>query len=349
MSDATKPTAAVSASASVRTMADIARIANVSKITVSRALSDSPLVRDSTKEHIRKIAREHGYRFNKTARNLRLRRTHMIALAFDTDAHHPLSEPFPVALLSSIAEALTSKGFDLLVCAETGASEDWGAAIASKPVDGAIVLGKDEGGEMLEGIRRAQLPAVLWGAGQAGEPFPTVGSDNTRGGQMAAARLCDVGRRRLLFLGDIDHAEEEQRWQGFEREARACGITSLRRLPASISHGAGSQAMSLLLDREGQCFDGVFARNDMVAMGAIRAMERAGLSVPNDVSVIGYDDIPMAAGFSPPLTTIAQNSRQAGEALASVIIDLIDGKQVRSIQLPTTLVVRGSCAPSGAG
>ena len=329
-------------------MADIARIANVSKITVSRALSDSPLVRENTKEHVRKIAREHGYRFNKTARNLRLRRAHTIALAFDTHAHHPLSEPFPVALLSSIAEALTSRGFDLLLCAETGASEDWGAAIASKPVDGAIVLGKDLGGGMLEGIRQAQLPAILWGAEQQAGPFPTVGSDNVRGGKLAASRLWDVGRRHLLFLGDVEQPEEEQRWQGFEETARKLGANSPRREPASISHSAGYEAMRNLLETDGCSFDGLFARNDMVAMGAIRAIERAGFHVPNDVSVIGYDDIPMAAGFSPPLTTVAQSSRRAGEALAIRIIELIDGKEVRSLKLPTRLVVRESCRPDHA-
>ncbi len=324
-------------------MADIARIANVSKITVSRALSDSPLVRDETKEQVRKVAREHGYRFNKTARNLRLRRAHTIALAFDTDAHHPLSEPFPVALLSSIAEALTGRGFDLLLCAETGASNDWGAAIASKPVDGVIVLGKDQGGEMLKGIRKAQLPAVLWGADQAQRAFPTVGSDNLRGGGLAAARLCDVGRRHLLFLGDIDQPEEAQRWRGFERVALERGVESLRQLPASISHVGGFEALGEFLERDRPGFDGLFARNDMVAMGAIRALERAGLSVPRDVSVVGYDDIPMAAGFSPPLTTISQDSAGAGEALARSIIDLVDGKPVRSLKLPTSIVVRLSC------
>ncbi len=344
VSDAAKPTAEKVPVSPARTMADIARLANVSKITVSRALSDSPLVRENTKEHIRTIAREHGYRFNKTARNLRLKRAHTIALAFDTDAHHPLSEPFPVALLSSIAEALTARGFDLLLCAETGASQDWGAAIASKPVDGAIVLGKDQGGEMLAGIRGAQLPAIVWGAEHADGPYPTVGSDNVRGGGLAASRLWDVGRREFLFLGDIDHPEEEQRWRGFRQTAQDKGVDSLRREAASISHRDGYEAVRELLNGEGLCFDGLFARNDMVAMGAVRAIEHAGLTVPGDVSVVGFDDIPMAAGFSPPLTTIAQDSRRAGEALAAGIIDLVDGKNFESLRLPTSLVVRASCA-----
>ena len=330
-----------------RTMADIARIANVSKITVSRALSNSPLVREDTKDHIRKIAHEHGYRFNKTARNLRLRKADTIALAFDSDAHHPLSEPFPGALLSSIAEALTSKGFDLLLCAETGMSEDWGAAIASKPVDGAIILGEDKNGRMLDGIRHAKLPAILWGTDQAGGEYPTVGSNNIRGGELAASRLWDVKRRDFLFLGDIDRPEEEQRWLGFEMLARKRCVNSVQRCPALIGYNAGYEALCDLLNKDGLCFDGLFARNDMVAMGAIRALERAGYNVPNDVSVVGYDDIPMASGFSPPLTTISQNSRRAGEVLAAGIMGLIDGKTVRSLKLPTTLVIRGSCAPKG--
>ena len=323
-------------------MADVARLAKVSKITVSRALSDSPLVREDTKRRIREIAREHGYRFNTTARNLRLRRANTIALAFDSDAHHPLSEPFPVALLSSVAEALTRRGLDLLLCAETGASADWGTAIASKPVDGAIILGRDDDGSMLEGIRRANLPAILWGApGEAG-PYPTVGGDNVRGGELAAARLVDVGCRSLMFLGDVGGSEEEQRWRGFENAARRLEIPPPRRVPASISHAAGFEALCAFLDREGPCFDGLFARNDMVAMGAVRAIEKAGLVVPTDVSVIGYDDIPLAAGYSPSLTTVSQDSRRAGETLVAGIVDLIDGREVRSVTLPTRLVIRES-------
>ena len=323
-------------------MADVARLARVSKITVSRALSDSPLVREDTKRRIREIARDHGYRFNRTARNLRLRKANTIALAFDSDAHHPLSEPFPVALLSSIAEALTRRGLDLLLCAEAGASEDWGTAIASKPIDGAIVLGQDEDGSMLEGIRRAGLPAILWGAAAGARHYPTVGSDNVRGGELAAARLIDIARQDLVFLGDIAGSEEEQRWRGFESAARRLGSASLRRVPASISHAAGYDALCAFLDSEGPCVDGVFARNDMVAMGAVRAIERAGLVVPTDISVIGYDDIPLAAGYSPALTTVSQDSRRAGETLVAGIVDLIDGREVPSVTLPTRLVIRES-------
>ena len=325
-------------------MADIARLAGVSKITVSRALSDSPLVRSDTKERIRTIAREHGYRFNKTARNLRLKRQHTIALAFDSNAHHPLSEPFPTALLAHIAESLTDRGYDLLLCAETGASAAWDAAIASKPVDGVIVVGNDPDGTMVDGIRRAQLPAILCGSDHVDDAYPTISGDNAHGGELAASRLYDVGRRDLLFLGDIGNPEERQRWEGFDEKARHLAVRSLRQLPAGIGHGDGYEALRRLLEREGRFFDGLFARNDMVAMGAIRALEQAGFDVPGDISVIGYDDIPMAAGFTPPLTTIAQNSRRTGEAIVHRILALVDGETVASVKLPTTLVVRGSCA-----
>ena len=325
-------------------MADIARLANVSKITVSRALSDSPLVRTATKESIRRIAREHGYRFNKTARNLRLQRQHTIALAFDSNAHHPLAEPFPRGILSHVAEALSNKGYDLLLCAETGASEDWSTAIASKPVDGVIVIGHDQDGAMVDGIRRANLPAILCGSDRVDDAFPTISSDNVRGGELAASRLYDVGRRDFLFLGDTENSEERQRWEGFDQMARRLGVRSLRQLPAGIGYNNGYEALWRLLDREGRCLDALFARNDMVAMGAIRAIERAGMGVPGDISVIGYDDIPMAAGFSPPLTTIAQNSRRTGEEIVSRILAMVEGQMVDSVKLPTTLVVRGSCA-----
>ena len=162
---------------------------------------------------------------------------------------------------------------------------------------------------------------------------------------MAAARLYEVGRRDLVFLGDLEGAEERQRWRGFETEARRRGVASVRQVPAAIDHNGGYRAASGLVAAAAQGFDGVFARNDMVAMGAIRALERAGKDVPRDVSVVGYDDIPMAASFSPALTTVAQDSLRAGEALASRIIDLIDGRAVGSFKLPTTLSIRESCGP----
>ena len=349
MSDVPKRTTPKRASTPARTMADVARIANVSKITVSRALSDSPLVRDNTKEHIRKVAREHGYRFNRTARNLRLQRADSIALVIDWDAEPLFSEPYPIALLAAIAGALTSRGFDLLLCAEIVASEDWSAAIASKPVDGAIIFGEDRSGQNFEGIHRANFPAILCGAERTGVPYPTVGSDNVRGGELAAQRLWDVGRRDFLYLGDIERPESRRRWQGFEKAARELSVNSVRHHPASINHRSGHESMREFLAGQGPCIDGLFAHNDMVAMGAIRAIERFGLDVPNDVSVIGYDDIPMAAGFSPPLTTIAQDSRRAAEEIASRLIRLIDGESVESLKLPATLVVRESCAPGSSG
>ena len=197
---------------------------------------------------------------------------------------------------------------------------------------------------MVDGIRRASLPTILCGSDDGGGTYPTISSDNARGGELAASRLYDVGRRDLLFLGDIENAEELHRWQGFDRMARRLGVRSLRQLPAGISHREGFEAMQGLLDREERSLDGLFARNDMVAMGAIRAIEGAGLGVPGDISVIGYDDIPMAAGFAPPLTTVAQDSRRTGEEIVSRILALVDGQTVESVKLPTTLVVRESCA-----
>ena len=344
-----KPKASTGASTPVRTMADIARIANVSKITVSRALSDSPLVRQNTKDHVRKVASEHGYRFNRTARNLRLQKADSIALVIDWDVGHLLSEPYPVALLAGIAEALTSRGLDLLLCAEVGASEDWNAAITSKPVDGAIIFGDDRSGQNFQGIHRANFPAVLWGGDREGAPYPTVGTDNVKGGELAARRLRAVGRRDFLFLGDIGKPESGPRWEGFEKAARDLGVNSVGHEPSLIHYRSGYEVMSEFLTRQGPCVDGLFAQNDMVAMGAIRALERFGLDVPNDVSVVGFDDIPMAASFSPPLTTISQDSRGAGEALVAQLMKLIDGETVGSLILPTTLVVRESCAPGGSG
>ncbi|MFZ6775908.1 LacI family DNA-binding transcriptional regulator [Undibacterium sp. Ji83W] len=319
------------------TMEHLAAIAGVSTITVSRALRNSPLVTVDTREKIRKIAEEQGYRFNVSARNLRLGRSHSVAVVVEmTPANdRPMSDPYPLELLGGITQELTTAGYSVVLTSMQ--------LIDTPPVqgaDGMILLGQGSHGEAVHRLQRSGLPLVIWGAPDANQPGIVVGSDNRKGGASVAERFIQQGRRKLLFIGDIDHAEVQERCAGFMEALgeQQHAVTILR--PKAFTFEAGFDCMSTYLKKKDKTFDAVFAASDLLAMGAIRAITEADMTVPGQVSVIGYDDTPGAASFIPALTSVHQYLRDGGILLAKKILGLINEEPVESEVLQTMLVVR---------
>lgn len=319
------------------TMEDLAVLAGVSKITISRALRDSALVAPATRELIQKLAQEHGYKLNVSARNLRLQRSRMVEVVIEMRpaADRPMSDPYPLELLGGICQELTTVGYSVLLQAQPLV-----ARFATHAADGIILLGQGPHGDAVRELAKSGLPMVVWGAEDPAGSAITVGSDNRHGGEIAAHRFLSLGRTRLIFLGDTDHAEIAARHQGFVRVLAAAGATVTTIRPDGFTFSGGDQAVRALLRTGTGSFDGLFAASDLLAMGAIGALTEAGLTVPDAVSVIGYDDTPMAASFVPALTSIHQNWREGGALLAKKILQLIEGEPARSEILPTRLVVR---------
>jgi DNA-binding LacI/PurR family transcriptional regulator len=322
---------------SVLTMEHIASIAGVSTITVSRALRDSPLVKEKTREKIRQIAEQEGYRFNISARNLRLRSSHSVAVVIEVmpAKDQPLSGSYPLDLLGGIMQTLNSAGYSVVLTSKQ--------LIHTPPVqgaDGIILLGQGSHGEAVRQIQACKLPLVVWGAQLKEFPCVVVGSDNRAGGSNVAYRFLEQGRKKLIFLGDIDHAEIEQRYAGFIETLGVTGkqVTLVR--PGAFTFEAGFDSISKLLKKPGTSFNGIFAVSDALAMGAIRAVTEHGLQVPSDVSVTGYDDTPSAASFVPPLTSVHQYLHDGGALLADKMLAMIRGETVSSEMLPTSLIVR---------
>ncbi|MBI3727415.1 MAG: LacI family DNA-binding transcriptional regulator [Burkholderiales bacterium] len=318
-------------------MEHLAAIAGVSTITVSRALRNSPLVTVETREKIRKIAEEQGYRFNVSARNLRLGRSHSVAVVVEmTPANdRPMSDPYPLELLGGITQELTTAGYSVVLTSMQ--------LIDTPPVqgaDGMILLGQGSHGEAVRRLQRSGLPLVIWGAPDSNQPGIVVGSDNRKGGASVAERFIQQGRRKLLFIGDIDHAEVQERCAGFMEALgeQQHAVTILR--PKAFTFEAGFDCMSTYLKKKDKTFDAVFAASDLLAMGAIRAITEADMTVPGQVSVIGYDDTPGAASFIPALTSVHQYLRDGGILLAKKILGLINEEAVESEVLQTMLVVR---------
>jgi len=317
-------------------MADLAHLAGVSAITVSRALRGSPLVNARTRERIAEIAREAGYAFNVSARNLRLGRSMTVAVVVEMQpsTERQMSGPYPLDLLGGITQELTTAGYSVLLTTLQG-----GALPNVQAADGVILLGQGAHEDAMHEVQRWGRPMVVWGAVSRHETQVVVGSDNHLGGTLAAERFLTLGRRRPVFLGDPAHAEFAERLEGFSSTLTRAGITPQTPEITGLTVSAGAVAVRTLL-RQHSPPDALFAASDLLAIGAIRALTEHGLSVPEKVSVIGYDDTPLGATYVPPLSSIHQNFTAAGSLLARKICTLIEGQATTSETLPTHLVLR---------
>ncbi|MFZ5609231.1 MAG: LacI family DNA-binding transcriptional regulator [Pseudomonadota bacterium] len=345
-------------------MDDVARLAGVSKSTVSRALSDSPLVNEETKKRIRALAARHNYTIDERARNFRLRQTNTIAvvihLTHDIDQH--VSDPFFLDLLGHIADTLAERGYDLLLSKVVAGDADWLERLAAtRRSDGLILLGQSTQHAIINQFA-AQHPAmVVWGAKLPRQRYTTVGGDNVAGGAKACAHLLAQGRRHIAFLGDTRVPEIRHRHQGYVEALAKAGLKADPKLtlPVHFSSVAAYEAMREFLrgtiGRSGgqrawradqtigrQRIDAVFAGSDVIAMSAIKALRESGLAVPGDVAVVGYDDIPLAAYVDPPLTTVRQDTSAAARLLVDSLLDRLAGRPAPSVVLDPVLVVRAS-------
>jgi DNA-binding LacI/PurR family transcriptional regulator len=335
---------------------DIAFLAGVSQPTVSRALRGSPRVSEETRQRVLAIAEQLNYKVDKNASNLRFQRSNTLALLFfeDPTSDDSAINPFFVSMLGSITRACARRGYDLLISFQQQSSNWHEEYEDSHKADGLILLGY---GDYLQyRVRLDELIErgthfVFWGAVQPGQPGVSIGSDNYRGGYEATRHLAALGRRRVAFLGGASshYPEFFERYRGYVRaleEAGASASATLQ-LDAISTEQSGHAAATDLLAR-GLAFDAIVAASDLIAIGAIRALQMRGIDVPRDVSVVGFDDIPAATLANPPLTTIAQDTRLAGELLVDSLLSQIRGEHAEPQMLPTRLIVRSSCGAGNA-
>ena len=320
------------------TMADLAKLAGLSKITVSRALSDSPLVNPATRDRIRELARERGYKLNISARNLRLRRSHTVAVIVEMkpSADRTMFDPYPLSLLGGISQELTAAGYSVLLTTRLGAT-----AAAVQAADGLILLGQGVRQDAVHRFDKLGVPMVVWGAELAGDSHVVVGSDNRLGGMEVANHFIALGRRHPVFIGNPSHPEIYDRLGGFVAALGAHGIKPLLMRRDEFTADSGLGAVHSLHERKVD-FDAIFACSDLLAMGAIRGVQEMNRSVPGDVSVVGYDDMPLGASFLPSLSSVRQDWQEGGVLLARKVLALIRGESVESETLPVSLVLRST-------
>jgi DNA-binding LacI/PurR family transcriptional regulator len=332
------------------TSLDIAHLAGVSQPTVSRALRGSPMVNPETRQRIQEIARQLNYKVDKNASNLRCQHSGTLALLFfeDPTPDDSLINPFFHSMLGSITRACALHGQDLLVSFQQ-LSSDWHADFEeSNKADGIILLGYGDYHESVEKLQRLVQQGthfVRWGAALPGQPGVSVGSDNFQGGYDITGHLLDQGCRRIAFLGHASshYPEFEERYRGHAQALHDAGIAADAGLQydAITTEESGYAACTALLESM-QPVDAICAASDLIAIGAIRALREQGLRVPEDVAVTGFDDIPLAASVSPALTTVQQDTKQAGQLLVEKLLALIAREPVEGINIPTRLIVRNS-------
>ncbi|MCW8806534.1 MAG: LacI family DNA-binding transcriptional regulator [Rhodanobacter sp.] len=328
-------------------MADLAKLAGVAPSTVSRALSGSELVSAETRERIQTLARQFNYTVNRAATNLRsgINRTIGVVVPYEQASRQSFADPFLHGMVGSLADALTERGYEMLLARIDAEQLDAATAlIDGGRTAGVILIGQWRHHDQLNAMAERGLPLVVWGTQLPGQRYCTVGGNNLLGGRLVAEHLLSEGRRRIGFLGDTGLPEVAERFRGFADTLKASGVAvpECRQAKVPFLADAGRRATLALLDAE-PTLDAVFASGDLLAMAAIGALRERGRRVPEDVAVVGYDDVELAAHFSPPLTTVQQPLHEAGTMLVQALLQMLEqGHAVPSIQLETRLIVRQS-------
>ncbi len=332
------------------TMAELARLADVDVSTVSRALNDSPLVKEGTKAEILKIAQETGYAVNASARNLRRQSSEAIGMVIPLrpKSGQTLSDPFFLEMVGAVSQAASERGYDLIISVPKGEEQIAEHRLLSTgKADGLIIIGQAGRTGRLKALGQLAKKVVVWGGQDGPANYTLVGSNNREGGRLATEHLLSIGRSKILFVGPFGLPEVRLRLEGFEAAHSARGMRAVDRLRLDVEFGGSSVFRELLafLDH-GHAFDAIFAASDVLAMTAIMALQAKGRSVPGDVAVVGYDNIGQAKLSTPPLTTIDQDIAGGGQLMVDLLLRQLAGEDVKSQVTSTRLIVRGSSLPS---
>jgi LacI family transcriptional regulator len=338
---------------------ELARLSGVSVGTVSRALNGYPDVNEATRERVMALAQELDYTPDAAARKLVTRRSHVVGVVLDTGEGHPdLGHPFFHEVLVGLKQELGARGFDLLLLSSANPGGGYGDHSYLKRclhhgVEGVVLMGVAADDPEVERLARSSLPTVSVDLELAGRATRWVTSDSEGGAQLAVEHLAALGHRRIAHIaGPPVTTPGRARLNGFRRAIADANLPYGDDLVAygDFYYDAGRDAMGRLLDLP-HAPTAVFAASDMMAIGAMRAVHERGLSVPQDVSVVGFDDIPMAAMAHPPLTTIRQEKAEIGALASRTLIECIaagDGADgdlgARAGAVPVALVERDSTA-----
>ncbi|MGQ9367831.1 LacI family DNA-binding transcriptional regulator [Azospirillum sp. ST 5-10] len=326
------------------TIKDVARAAGVSASTVSHVVNGTRFVAPDTARQVQDAILRLGYARNDIARALKRSRTRTLGMIVPSS-----SNPFFAQVIHGLETAAFERGYSLILCNsddELDRQVRCFDALRSRRIDGLAILSPDPGPDFLEAVAAAEpeLPRLLLDtAPRAGACV--VADDSFAGGRLAAALFAERGFRRVACItGPAGHPQSRARRAGFAAGLAQAGLPVEPDLvrEADLTMPGGYAAAASLLD--GPPPEAIFAFNDLMAVGALRAAQERGLTVPDDLSVLGYDDIELAAYVTPPLSTVRQAAAALGERAAALLIDHLETNQPLPdrLLLAPALVLRGS-------
>ncbi|NUP03664.1 MAG: LacI family DNA-binding transcriptional regulator [Nonomuraea sp.] len=327
------------------TMEDVARIAGVSRGTVSRVLNGGHDVSDAAEAAVREAMRTTGYVVNHHARSLVTRRTNAIAFVLSEPHERLFEDPNFNTLARAAAQQAAARGASLvlMVAGDHEERNRISAYVRSGHVDGVLLVSTHRGDPLVTELAHSALPVVV-----CGKPldhtadFRFVAADDRAGGRLLTRHLLDLGRRRIgMITGPQDTSGGAERLLGYQDVLGDRFDPGLVVPATEYSLAAGEAAMRSLVARASDV-DAVFAASDLLAAGALAALRDAGRRVPADVALGGFDDSVIARSTVPALTTVRQPIEEVGRELVRVLFDLLDGRTPDSVTVPVSLVRRAS-------
>jgi LacI family transcriptional regulator/LacI family repressor for deo operon, udp, cdd, tsx, nupC, and nupG len=331
---------------------DIAKAADTTHSTVSRALRDSPLISDATRERVKRLAREMGYTPNAVAQSLQTNRTNAVGLVVTS-----IADPFLADVVKGVEEVAQPVGLSVFLNASHNDPNQEIQVIETfhrRRVDGILVASSRIGSNHLDRLARIDVPVVLINseAGEDSDFLHSVTVDDQTGARQAVRHLIDRGHRRIGYLGVRNRPlSNERRRQGYLEALAEAGIEPRDdwvevAAPAGIGRDQDvTAAEALTPSLLGAGVTAIFCFNDMVATGVLLACKHQDVRVPDACSVVGFDDIDLARYVTPSLTTVHQLKREMGSIAMQMLHDLIEGKAVQNRVLPPRFVRRESTAP----
>jgi DNA-binding LacI/PurR family transcriptional regulator len=323
---------------------DIARIAGVSPSTVSRALANSPRVSQATRERIQSIARELDYTPSQAARSLVMGSSPIIGVISPT-----LSDPYIASVMKGLEEASHAAGYQRLVASTRGDAAreiEMVRMLVGHNVGGLIILSSRANGEYHDLLGQIDIPIVFINSLHTGEQVYNVATDNEYGGWLAARHLLDQGHDRIAYLSGPERGRSQTaRAAGYRRALEESGLPFEQRLliPGDGSIRAGRKALHWWLNQpQAQRPTAMFCYNDLSALGLLSEAYQQGVSVPDALSVVGFDNVPVAEISIPPLTTVEQRTEELGRLAVTSLLTALANKPVTDIFLRGELIVRAS-------